>query len=85
MIRVTERFLGPRRMELNVAKCTHMSVNLLPARKKLYTAINSRVYLGAQPLPQIGPTTSSSTSACAFIPPAFNHRRKSNLSLRSTG
>lgn len=42
-------------MLLNVTKFTHLSVNLLPARKKLYTAARSEVFLDAQLLPQIGP------------------------------
>lgn len=54
LVRATERFLRQRCMRLNRSKCTHVSVNLLPARKKLYTAVSSRVYLGADPVPQIG-------------------------------
>lgn len=42
-------------MAINPAKCHHLATLLLPARKKLYTAENSRVFIGATPINNIGP------------------------------
>lgn len=55
LVRLTDRFLGLRNMELNRGKCTHLSVNLLPAKKTLYTTVRCQVFLVAQATPQIGP------------------------------
>lgn len=53
-MRIIEIFLGPHRMELNIDKCTHLSVNLLSAKKKLYTSTLAQILLDDHPIPQIG-------------------------------
>lgn len=57
MVRLTERFLRPRAMELNVGKCANLSVVAQAARRTIYTAVNHHyVFLQGGRIPQLGPT-----------------------------